>query len=101
MNRLLVSIFWLLVIVSSGMAQDAGPETEREDYKEYTVMSLGDDPLPDADVIVLFGPPNEFYEAQNFSGDGDWYHSSNGGGYLVRIGESVSNPDAVFYSNRA
>ncbi len=80
MKRLLVSIFWLIVIVPAGMAQDAGPETEREDYKEYTVMSLGDDPLPDADVIVLFGPPNEFYEAQNFSGDGDWYHSSNGGG---------------------
>ncbi len=79
MNRLWVSIFWLIVIVPVGIAQDAAPESEHEDDNEVTVMSLSDDPLPDADILVLFDPPHEFYEEQDFSGDGDWYHSSNGG----------------------
>ncbi|MCY4538628.1 MAG: hypothetical protein OXE52_10410 [Chloroflexi bacterium] len=91
MNRLLLSIFWLIVIVPSGIAQDAAPETEPEDDNEVTVMSLDDDPLPDADVLVLFGPPHEFYEEQNFSGDGDWYHSSD----LGSTWSELDNPSQI------
>ena len=36
-------------------------------------------PLPDADVLVLLDAPNPKYETADFTGEGNWYYTEDGG----------------------
>lgn len=41
------------------------------------MIALIDEPLPDANILVLLASPHPKYSEQNFSGDGNWYYSGD------------------------
>ena len=78
MNNLPVTLVWLVAIVYIGVAQEY--EEEKPDIeREVTVMMQDNGPLPDADILVLLGAPHPKYVAADFTGEGTWYYSSDGG----------------------
>ena len=77
MNRLLFSILWLIATMHAGNAQENKSQEEPEQGKRWTVMALIDEPLPDADILVLLSSPHPNYSEQNFSGEGNWYYSGD------------------------
>ena len=77
MNRLLFCILWLIATMHAGNAQENKSQEEPEQGKRWTVMALSDEPLPDADILVLLSPPHPKYSEQNFSGEGNWYYSGD------------------------
>ena len=98
MNRLLFCILWLIAAMHTGNTQEHKSQREPEQGKRWTVMALIDEPLPDADILVLLSSPHSQYSEQDFSGGGNWYYSGDTGytwsefDYLTDIHAPVGMP---------